>query len=157
MFKKVSTIVILVFLLNQIAFAETTSVAGVNNEATKQEVSWPGFVAQSFDHQGSKCYEIIKTQTYTNQKPIPGQFIDDSRYISCAKPQKDLIKSTNRYVTVSGKIIGSVKNDDYEYPVVMTDKVRKWHYNYFNDKGVGTIKPRIDRRRLDFVLNHNGL
>lgn len=156
MIKNMFIIAFLTITFNPNVYAKEGAVVEHNNVAN-QEVSWPGFVSQSFINQGLLCYEVIKTLTYKNNKPIPGQLIDDSRYISCAESKKDISKSNNRYVTVSGKIIGSIGIDGHEYPVIMADKVRKWHFMNFSDKGVGTIKPRLDRSRMDFVLNQNGL
>ena len=156
MIKKVSTIAILAFSFNHSTFAETQSIVEVN-AGKQQEVSWPGFVSQSFESQGLLCYEVIKTETYKNEKPKPKAFLNENRFISCDESDKDIAKSSNRYVTVTGKIIGTLDNDDYQYPVVMADKVRKWHYNYFDNTNVGTIKPRISRSRLDFLINNRGL
>lgn len=156
MMKKISTIAILVFSFNQKSYADFQKEIELNDENT-QEVSWPGYVAQSFISQGLLCYELIKTETYKNNKPKPQHFINDSRFISCNESNKDITKSNNRYVTVTGKVLGTLENDDYEYPVVIADKIHKWKYAYFDDTNVGTIKPRLDGNRFDYVLNYNGL
>jgi starvation-inducible outer membrane lipoprotein len=156
MIKKFSTIAILVFSFNQKTYAESQTANEVNDQS-KQEVSWPGYVSQSFMSQGLLCYELVKTETFKNHKPIPKSFINDSNYISCSDSKKDLTKSNNRYVTVTGKIIGTLESDDYQYPVVMADKIRKWKYSSLNDENVGKIKPRFSRSRLEQLLNGKGI
>lgn len=155
MIKTLSTIAVLALSFNQKSYAKSETVTEVNDEI-KQEVSWVGFALQSFMSQDMLCYEMVKTEIYKIKNPDEQEFKKDSRFISCAESKKDITKSNNRYVKVTGQLIGTLNRDDFEYPVVMADKVRKVNNNKFIDPNIGRIKPRFDRSRLDRILDNSG-
>lgn len=155
MINKASAIAVFVFSFNQNSYAESPSVLDFNDENAK-EVVWPGYVTQSFESQGLLCYELVKTELYKVSQSKPQEFDKNSRFISCTESKKDITQSGNRYVKVTGQIIGTQISDNFEYPVVIADKIRKLKPLHFIDPNIGKIKPRISRSRLDYVLNNSG-